>query len=639
MIKLKKVTINKYKSIETEQSFDVEDDITVLVGKNESGKTAILEAINKSNPNDQDDKLDETLDYPKKQFGPYNRSDVDVTMIRCTYELSEPLLSRIREDIGPDTLANTEIDHKKSYRNNSEPFDNISVDLSQFLAFKLGQQAFADTDFKEQVEQATSRQQLTDLKQQYTDAPNIDFLQQLIKYFQHSNELADALRGYVIHKWLQPGLPKYLYYDEYNSLPSDINISKLQNKSSFTKLEKTFKALFELAGIQIHDLFQDNEYERYNSKLEATSSAISDILFRYWTTNTNLDVECRFEGPPSTHPNLKIRIRNNKYRMTLPLGSRSKGFNWFFSFLVWFSKIQEDPNNNYIVLLDEPGLNLHASAQADWLRFIEDLAHDEELSKNYQLIYTTHSPFMVESNKLHRVRTVLETDSGTRISDSIQEKDPDTLFPLQAALGYDIAQNLFIAQNNLLVEGVSDLIYLQTMSSILHGDGRDALREDITIVPVGGLDKVATFISLLRGQQLNIACLLDTFTDQNGKQRVEDMVKQKIIRDRNIRFFDEFAASSGDKADMEDMFSKCEYLNLFNQAFHEHNDINLQDLCDTEKRIVKQIKKKLGKRFNHHRPANSLAKLGADAKCFSNETLNRFEKMFEEVNKLFPSNT
>jgi predicted ATP-dependent endonuclease of OLD family len=80
---------------------------------------------------------------------------------------------------------------------------------------------------------------------------------------------------------------------------------------------------------------------------------------------------------------------------------------------------------------NEPGLNLHASAQTDLLRFIEDLSDD------YQIIYSTHSPFMIASDSLNRVRTVLETDKGSVISDSIQEKDPDTLFPLQASLGYE----------------------------------------------------------------------------------------------------------------------------------------------------------------------------------------------------------
>ena len=148
------------------------------------------------------------------------------------------------------------------------------------------------------------------------------------------------------------------------------------------------------------------------------------------------------------------------------------------------------------------------------LKFIEDL------SDNYQILYTTHSPFSIPSNKLERVRTVLETEEGSIISDSIQEKDPNTLFPLQAALGYDIAQNLFISSKNLLVEGVSDLIILTAISGILESENRTFLRNDITIVPTGGLEKVATFISLLRGSKLEIACLLDSYTDQKGKAKL-----------------------------------------------------------------------------------------------------------------------
>src|SRR6185369_3952955 len=163
-----------------------------------------------------------------------------------------------------------------------------------------------------------------------------------------------------------------------------------------------------------------------------------------------------------------------------------------------------DENSNYILLLDEPGLNIHASAQADLLNFIETLSED------YQIIYTTHSPFMVDPVHLERVRTVVEKENGSAISDSIQEKDPNTLFPLQAALGYDIAQNLFISTNNLLVEGVSDLIFLEIVLSILQGKGKVGLRDDITVVPVGGMDKVSTFVSLLRGNKLSIACLLDS---------------------------------------------------------------------------------------------------------------------------------
>ncbi len=285
------------------------------------------------------------------------------------------------------------------------------------------------------------------------------------------------------------------------------------------------------------------------------------------------------------------------------------------------------------MLLDEPGTNLHASAQSDLLRFI-----DEKLAKDYQVIYTTHSPFMIDSGALHQVRTVydsMDAKVGSIASEAIQEKDPDTLFPLQAALGYDIAQNLFISKNNLVVEGPADLIFLQVMSSILEGTGKKGLRDDVTIVPVGGLDKVSSFISLLRGSKLAIVCLLDSFTDQKAKRRVDDLVAAKIIREKCVRFFDEFV-SIGPTADIEDLFEKSEYIALFNQAFTEIPDIAISDLDKSIPQITIQIAKHLKKdRYNHFRPANKFSSIGTEKGFISDQTVRKFEKLFNEVNALF----
>jgi predicted ATP-dependent endonuclease of OLD family len=311
--------------------------------------------------------------------------------------------------------------------------------------------------------------------------------------------------------------------------------------------------------------------------------------------------------------------------MSLPLRHRSKGFNWFFSFLVWFKKIQEDKDSNYVLLLDEPGLNLHASAQRDLLEFIEDL------SSNYQILYTTHSPFMVDPEKLHRVRTILETVNGSQISDSLQEKDPNTLFPLQAALGYDIAQNLFISKNNLLVEGVSDLIYLQAASGVLSGLGRSCLRDDITIVPVGGLEKVSTFVSLLRGNSLNMVCLVDSSMDQASQDRLANLVTSKIIKQSKIIQFDQFVDDAME-ADIEDIFEPNEYLNLFNAGFPEHKDLAQSDINNNIPRIVHRINEALGlERFNHYRPARQILQIDF---TFSEVALNRFEAIFNKVNEI-----
>jgi predicted ATP-dependent endonuclease of OLD family len=209
------------------------------------------------------------------------------------------------------------------------------------------------------------------------------------------------------------------------------------------------------------------------------------------------------------------------------------------------------------------------------------------------------------------------------------------LFPLQAALGYDIAQNLFVSKKNLLVEGVSDLIILTTLSGILESEKRTFIRPDITIVPTGGLEKVATFISLLRGSKLEIACLLDSYTDPKGKEKMEGLIREKIVQNNKIRFFDEYL-SDYDKADLEDLFAKRDYLKLFNSAFDEYSDITENDLNSEIKQIIIQINKHLSiTRFNHYRTANQLVKLGVDKSFFDNKTLDNFEKVFTDINKLF----
>lgn len=271
-------------------------------------------------------------------------------------------------------------------------------------------------------------------------------------------------------------------------------------------------------------------------------------------------------------------------------------------------------------MLDEPGLNLHAMAQYDLLQFINDLVPE------YQIIYTTHSPFMVETESLNQVRTILETDKGTVISDCLQEKDPNTLFPLQAALGYTIAQNLFISKNNLLVEGIADLVYLNILSSILDC----AINDDITIVPTGGAEKFASFISLMRGNKLNIVCLLDSFTEQGAKAKLDNIIKQKLIKDKNILFYCDILGV--DFADVEDMFQKEDYLKLYNAAFDKN--IKIEELDDSNP-IMEQLKKlNNNKKFNHYLPAKYLLE-NTEKIALSETTINNFKKLFDVINKKF----
>ena len=642
MIKLKNVVINKYKSFLEKQEIEIEDGVTRIVGKNESGKTALLEAMAKFNYFDPKDKtftFNSTNDYPRGELKRYQQeySNEDFDVITCTFELSDDLLNQILEDVGKDVFTSKSIIVAKTY-NNSKKFYNISINIKNFIKQFLQnytieenmmQELIKSNSLEELVEKLKEIEELTDvykeLKTKYIDS--------------HKTDNENRLASYIISKYIEPNLPEFLYFDEYYSLPGTINLQKFLNgqvDDTFTKEQNDItKALFELSNIDIKKVMDSNNYEDFIAELEATSNNITDKLLEYWTTNKNLEINFEIQTKENTSTRnfeklLQIRIKNTKHRVTLPLKNRSKGFIWFFSFLVWFSKVQE--KKNLIILLDEPGLNLHAEAQADLLKYI-----DKELLPRYQVIYTTHSPFMIESDKLDEVRTVYDSNDskvGSIISNALEEKDQGTLFPLQAALGYNLAQNLYISDKNLLVEGVADLMFLTVMSGILKENNREGLNEDITIVPVGGLDKVATFISLLRGNELNMVCLLDTFIDQKGKKRLEDLIKDKIIKEKQIKFFDQYIDRLN-IAEIEDMFEIEEYLKLFNEEFSKDYTSISKEEIDINKPIIPQINHIIQKnRFNHYRPSRYLTSLCVGKDYFSESTLARFEALFKDINNL-----
>lgn len=637
LISLRKVTVNKYKSILKKQEVEIDPAITTVVGMNESGKTNFLEVIAKTNyfNEDKDYKFDTTQDYPRNELIDFQGSGKTVEIVSCHYEISDALFALIEEDVGKGVF-NTRTFVENKYYDKAPTVTGITANQKKYFEHKVEGGYTLSKETKAAIKKLPTLKELEGVPQNDGDTDLQKFKAEVKAIVDQSAKAqwANPLEHYIYFKWIDPKLPSFWYFDDYYNLPGKIKIQDLKGDASSENL-KTAKALFELAKIKPDEILSSENYERFVALLEASSNKITNEIFKYWSTNKNLDIEFRIQEikNPQNVPEkyLDIRVKSLRHKISLPLDRRSKGFNWFFSFIVWFSKIQANKDADYIMLLDEPGLNLHASAQADLLRFINDL------SKKYQIIYTTHSPFMVESNNLKRVRTCLETEDGTIISDTIQERDPNTLFPLQAALGYDIAQNLFISKNNLLVEGPSDLIYLTAISSILESEKRTGLKEGVTIVPVGGLDKVVSFISLLRGSKLNVVCLLDTFTDPKGKQRVDDLIRHKIIKEKHIRFFDEFANNGKNVADIEDLFTKDEYVWLFNQTFKgEYPELKVSDLAPNLDTILKQISAFLGKeRFNHYRPANKLNQLGVDKNSFQASTLDNFEKMFSEINKLF----
>lgn len=107
MFILKKAVVNKYKSYSSEQIVQIEDDITTLVGKNESGKTVFLEALAKLNyfTDDEDFTFDEISDYPRNELKKYQRSGEDIEPIVCTFQMDQETINEINSNLGEGVLT------------------------------------------------------------------------------------------------------------------------------------------------------------------------------------------------------------------------------------------------------------------------------------------------------------------------------------------------------------------------------------------------------------------------------------------------------------------------------------------------------------------------------------------------------
>ena len=220
--------------------------------------------------------------------------------------------------------------------------------------------------------------------------------------------------------------------------------------------DKIFLALLDMTSTSLEEIEGISELETLIMELESVEASLTDKIKEYWTQNKNLEVNFRYDlakpgDPPPMHEGfiLSTRIKNTRHRATVNFDERSMGFIWFFSFLVWFSKVKDNYGDNLFLLLDEPGLSLHGKAQQDLLRYI-----NTELRPEHQVIYSAHSPFMIDVENIFSLRTVEDvvevrkTDGeseerilGTKVGERILSRDKDTLFPLQGVVGFDIGAN------------------------------------------------------------------------------------------------------------------------------------------------------------------------------------------------------
>lgn len=454
-------------------------------------------------------------------------------------------------------------------------------------------------------------------------------------------------------------MPKFLYFASYDRMDGTVHaqtLAKRKANNTLTRGDEVFLAFLEYAGTSLEEIIGLNVYEAIKARVEAASIKISKQIFQYWSQNRHLKVEFSAEPgregdepPLNTGLVIRTRIHNKLHDMTVPFDDRSAGFTWFFSFLVLFSQVEKN-QGNVVILLDEPGLNLHGKAQADLVRFIY-----EKLKGSHQVIYSTHSPFMVPTHDLASVRTVedvvkFESNGdfkvfGTKVGDETLSTDRDTLFPLQGALGYEITQSLFVGPHTLVVEGPSDILYLNCISEELKRRKRVKLDSRWTLCPSGGVEKVAAFISLFGGNKLHVAVLTDFADGQRNK--IEALRRSRLLSDGHVFTTSDFCSQS--ESDIEDLLGPETYVDLVNQCYglkgkSALSSKALEESGEASERVVKRVEACMRllpsvPEFDHYSPAAWLLQnptlIQGESPALL-EALDRFERLFESFNALLP---
>lgn len=643
-MKLIQFKVENFRSVENSDWVQAED-VTCLVGTNESGKTNLLIALWKLNPAN-DEPIIPLVDYPRKKYHTYPQTKGNEVFITAEFEVNQSVSLKLSGTSGwhSDLVRNVIVKRKyngeylfeyakdriTSISNSSlnDIFDKIhSGYLSSDLPSKEEEETNKNIlDFiiqekqKVQGDKELSQQDVINIKENFVAFLESNYKRKInindffnTNFFPQVDKIISAFNANGItvsencKKIILSNLPKFVYYSDYGNLDSEIYLPHVIENFERDDLgererakARSLKVLFEFVNLSPEQILElgkeaypervieyttdsygrktktserveeakevDIEEESKNKKereilLQSASTSLTTDFKEWWKQG---EYKFRFQADGN---HFRIWVSDDKRLEEIELEGRSKGLQWFFSFFLVFLVESKDSHSNCILLLDEPGISLHPMAQIDLINFFNSL------SKENQLLYTTHSPFLVSPNNLSGVHAMYIGEKGEsvvspdlRSNKKIAEK---SIYPIHAAIGITVSETLLYGCQPVLVEGISDQIYLQLIKKYILSQGKYINDKEIVFIPTGGVKGMSPVIKILSGRENDLPyVILDS--DKPGLDKQKQLTngmysdaKEKVLS---------IASFIGEgEYEIEDLIPSDELARMFSRLYRRVN--------------------------------------------------------------------
>lgn len=668
-MRIRNIHVQNYRSIIDGEKFEIDKHKTILVGPNEAGKTALLQAIQHLNPPSGVKPLSALRDYPRSRYSKITTGEVDpaeTKVVEAEFELDDDdraLLPEGMKDASYVLWRN--LDNSTGHRLEGAParksFADINKDLLRLAAHVdsrwTAAEGSAESKPSEKLNAITAAWKTWDPILGEKAKALLDWLDAVLPLIDEDNEkeearydslkasigIGDARNSAV--QALRKHVPVFVLFSNYFRVRPLIHLKQLAARIANSTLdEERFDygnvCLLNLLGFTAAELSEmgtaPDPDPNNTEAMEAYREKLDKRQYQLNAAEVSLTREIRSVWNPdeSKGEAAKLRLRadgqylkvtvEDDLGVEVELDQRSEGFQWLVSFFVVFFAEAEGDHKNAVLLLDEPGMSLHALKQREFRRTISRLAADN------QTIYSTHSPFLVGPDELDLVRVVemANRETGTKVHKSVTANDPAALLPLQEALGYDLAQSLFTQKQNLVLEGLTDYWYVDSVAALLRDSGDANLNEKIALVPSNSAGKVVYFATILHAQGFKVAALLDS--DSAGDQAANQDTLVHTLGNKGIMRTKDFLVSPVKSAEIEDMLRET----LVDVAKSDCGwDVVAVAAKQKDRPLVNILESEI-KGFSKYRLAKAFVRWSRDhsAKDLTSDEREQWKKLIQAVN-------